>query len=172
MRGRVKEGGEEMDRRVQPIAIGPIKYVTHDTIRYDWEERYFHYSSWCARYVSYILRRQVDHGRASPTIWTGGRTDGRMGWELIYRDDTSILLAYILQRAVECEKSIIIERAPRLPKMLPFFRRCLLRKVPFLFLGILFLYIYIYTPNLGETLLSTFVIKVPNSSRDWRCDKS
>lgn len=57
----------------------------------------------CARNVSHILRRQVDHGGASPTIWTGGRMDGANGGpgELIYRDDTSILLAYILRRALD-----------------------------------------------------------------------
>lgn len=49
---------------MQAIAIGPIKYVTHDTMPGG--------SGILRCNVSYILRRQVDHGRASPTIWTGG----------------------------------------------------------------------------------------------------
>lgn len=62
-----------MDRRVQPIAIGPIKYVTHDTIRYE-KTVFYHTPPGVRATFSYIRRRQVDHGGASPTIWTDGWT--------------------------------------------------------------------------------------------------
>lgn len=119
-------------------------------------------------------------GGTSPTIWTGERE-----WLgiVIYRDDISILLAYFTargaRRACEGEKSIIMEYsyyAPR--KTPPFFRRCFREVLPFFplfpflfsfslpvsFLSFFSLFFFLIHRT-RETLLSTFVIKVPNSSR-------
>lgn len=173
---------ERQDRRVQPIAIGPIKYVTHDTIRLG--ETLFHFLSSPpspqgvrATFPISSDDRWITEEHLRQSGQADGRTDGRICWELIYRDDTSILLAYILRRVRLRRRMREINyygvRAARLPKMLPFFRRWLsppkFFSSPSFFLPYIF---FFYTPNFDETLLSTFVIKVPNSSCDWRCDKS
>lgn len=124
-----------MDCRVQPIAIGPIKYVTYDTIRCDWKKRYSATPSGvCATFPISCDDRWIteEHLRQS------GRTDGRESGLRIdlsgrYINSFSVYITARASTTVECEKSIIMEWARRLPKMLPFFRCCLSTKFLFSF---------------------------------------
>lgn len=167
---------------MRPIAIGPIKYVTHDTMPAG--------SGILRCNVSYILRRQVDHGGTSPTIWTG-----EMGMVRncdLSVADISILLPITTRGTVGCLKvrnqllwsmSAVTGRRRALYKTLPSFRHCFPRSfylfspslpraflfTPFLFFFFFslpfFSFSFFFIHRTRETLLSTFVIKVPNSSR-------
>lgn len=91
---------------MRPIAIGPIKYVTHDTMPAG--------SGILRCNVSYILRRQLDHGETSPTIWTG-ETGMVRNCDLSVADIS--IFFNVLRRGLaapfESEKSIIMEYAGR-----------------------------------------------------------
>lgn len=76
---RGREG--ETDRRVQAIAIGPIKYVTHDTMRCDREERVFPLLLLPAVRATFPISSDdrwitVEHLRQSGRV---GRMDGANG---------------------------------------------------------------------------------------------
>lgn len=155
-----------------PIAIEPIKYVTDDTMQCGIppvlsDENAFVYS-------------RGDRWITGSSVSSRIRTDGRMLRELIYRDDISILLAcYSAPRPSNARNQLLWSNAwSSFPKTLPFFLHCF-RQVPspsslslFLSLLLFFFSFFLILPNSVETLLSTFVIKVPNSSCNWRCDKS
>lgn len=155
---------------MQPIAIESIKYVTHVT-QYRLGKRY---SKPVARKVSYILSATGgSRSSISDNLDTDGRENG-LGIDLSerYINSFSVLRSafYIPRRRNARNQLLWSTRCG--------FLRCFhfsgiaLAKFLLLFFSLFFLPFFFIHLTFSETLLSTFVIKVPNSSRDWRCNKS
>lgn len=173
---------------MQAIAIGPIKYVTHDTMRCDREERVFLLPLLPAVRATFPISSD-DRWITEEHLRQSGRADGwteRMGAGGIdlsrrYINSFSVYITARARPPPSNARNQLLWSARRARGYLrcSHFSRRLppLRRVPFLSSFLFptpppFFFLFFYTPNFGETLLSTFVIKVPNSSCDWRCDKS
>jgi len=154
---------------MQPIAIESIKYVTHVT-QYRPGKRY---SKPIARKVSYILPATGgSRSSISDNLDTDERENG-LGIDLSgrYINSFSVLRGAFHPRRRNARNQLLWSTRCGFLRCFHFSGVALAKFLLFFF-SLFFLSFFFYTPNFSETLLSTFVIKVPNSSRDWRCNKS